>query len=967
MSDLDVIKKIENVIGNKLTVCPPDINIMSWNAAVKRTYLLDDNQQIISLNLVECGLEKIDFLIELKNIIQLNLRGNPRLADITVLEELEMLDELNLEGFSLSDASPLSRLKNLTKLAFTSDNLNCTVFISKLKKLTVLDLYCYELEDITDLKELKKLTHLELSCTLLHDISILDKLREITHLELTENEIRNLNALKDLTKITKLHLGCNHLDDISVLGNLKNLTRLELWSNKLTNVQPLAELHNLTHLNLADNKIDDINALQKLRNLTELDLSGNPINDINVLQDFRHLTYLNLSHTHVKSMPEWMLDFNLDIKWEDGYEIGAIGIFLENDFLEEPPPEIVRLGNEAIKSYFNSGERKAINELKIILVGDGGAGKTSLSKVLRHELFDKNEDQTHGINIFKQSIEGISVNFWDFGGQEMMHSTHQFFLSKRSLYILVLDSREEDKAEYWLKYIESFGGDSPILVALNKIDQHPSFEVNRKALKEKYEGIQGFYKLSCQTQKGLDEFKTALIETFQTVPLIRSKLPVTWFEVKTQLENFSLQENFIDYQTFRKLCEQQKINDVSTQDVLAEYLNDLGVIVHFTNPQLIGTPVLKPRWITQAVYKIINFKSLAEAHGIFCLNDLPKALKKNSENDFNYPPDKYNHIVELMKKFELCYEVDKENLLIPDLLEIQEPEIEFNQREALFFRIRYNFLPRFVMPCFIVKLHQDIEDDLRWRTGVVLRNNMFDARAIVKVDYDEKRISIVVNGSQKRDYFAVIRNTFNEIHKSFEKIGVTELVPLPDFPKYEIEYEELIGYESAGKDDYFIGKLRRNYSVSKLLNGIEKPENRESANHKTVINYGHYHEDSQMSNERTINTVNYVEGSNNGNIAGRDIIQTQTNENGDMKSLLAELLKQIEELKSKSTTENESMLVQINRDAETLASEINSDASRKQWCDLSLDSIKTTAQKIGDIALPIINVAEKLSQLSSFG
>lgn len=966
MSDLDVIKKIENLIGHKLTVCPPDMNIMGWNPAAKRTYFLDETQRVIGLNLVECGLEKIDFLIELKNIVQLNLRGNP-LTDITNLEELEILHELALEGFSLTDTSPLGRLKNLTKLTFVSDNLNSVVILSKLKNLTVLDLSCYGLEDITDLKELNKLTHVELSYSSFHDISILDKLRDITHLDLTDNEISNLNALRNLTKITRLNLGCNHLDDISVLSNLKNLTHLELWSNKLTDIHALAELHNLTSLNLADNKLDKLNALQKLRNLTELDLSSNPINNINVLQDFRHLTYLNLSHTHIKSMPEWLLDFNLDIKWENEGNIGETGIFLENDSLEEPPPEVVRLGNEAIKSYFNSGERQAINELKIILVGDGGAGKTSLSKVLRNELFDKNENQTHGINIFKQSIDGISVNFWDFGGQEMMHSTHQFFLSKRSLYILVLDSREEDKAEYWLKYIESFGGDSPILVVLNKIDQHPSFEVNRKALKEKYEGIRGFYKLSCKTQEGLAEFKTALIETFQKVPLIRSKLPVTWFEVKTKLENLSIEENFIDYQTFRKLCEQQKIDDVSTQDVLAEYLNDLGVIVHFTNPQLIGTPVLKPRWITQAVYKIINFKSLAEAHGIFCLNDLPEALNKKSDSDFDYPPDKYNHIVELMKKFELCYEVDNKSLLIPDLLEIQEPEIEFAENEVLCFRIRYDFLPRSIMPRFIVKQHQDIEDNLRWRTGVVLKNNMFNARAIVKVDYDEKLVNIIVNGSQKRDYFAVIRNTFNEIHRSFEKIGATELVPLPDYPRYEIEYEDLIGYEIAGKDDYFIGKLRRNYSVSKLLNGIEKPENRKSANHKTIYNYGHYHEESQMSNDRTINITNYVEGSNNGNIAGRDIIQTQTNDSSDMKSLLAELLKQIEEIKGKSTIDNESILVQMSRDAETLASEINNDIPRKQWCDLSLDGIRTAAQKIGDIALPIINVVDKFSQLPSFG
>lgn len=53
-----------------------------------------------------------------------------------------------------------------------------------------------------------------------------------------------------------------------------------------------------------------------------------------------------------------------------------------------------------------------------------------------------------------------------------MHATHQFFLTKRSLYLLVLDSRVDElqnKLEYWLKIIHSFSNDSPILIA--KIEQ----------------------------------------------------------------------------------------------------------------------------------------------------------------------------------------------------------------------------------------------------------------------------------------------------------------------------------------------------------------------------------------------------------------------------------------------------------------------------------------------------------------
>jgi small GTP-binding protein len=173
----------------------------------------------------------------------------------------------------------------------------------------------------------------------------------------------------------------------------------------------------------------------------------------------KNLTMLDLTENQLKTLPA-----------EIGKLTSLTTLYLSENPLESPPPERI----EAIRSYFKSleAERRALNEVKVLLVGDGGAGKTSLVKQLLGEEFDKHELQTHGINIRDRKVEDLLVHFWDFGGQEIMHATHQFFLSKRSLYILVLDGRRDEKTEYWLKHIESFGGDSPILVVLNKIDKH---------------------------------------------------------------------------------------------------------------------------------------------------------------------------------------------------------------------------------------------------------------------------------------------------------------------------------------------------------------------------------------------------------------------------------------------------------------------------------------------------------------
>ena len=106
-------------------------------------------------------------------------------------------------------------------------------------------------------------------------------------------------------------------------------------------------------------------------------------------------------------------------------------------------------------------------------------GKTSLVRALRNEPFDAHERTTEGINIAKWSVPltirdevgAIDVNIWDFGGQEIMHATHQFFLTTRSLYIIVIDAgkgKDEGRLHYWLKIVQSYGAGSPIAVVINK-------------------------------------------------------------------------------------------------------------------------------------------------------------------------------------------------------------------------------------------------------------------------------------------------------------------------------------------------------------------------------------------------------------------------------------------------------------------------------------------------------------------
>ncbi|HLP62604.1 MAG TPA: COR domain-containing protein [Candidatus Deferrimicrobium sp.] len=715
----------------------------------------------------------------------------------------------------------LSNIKNLKRIPET---------FLKCKHLEKLFFYRVSISDYSMLEKLPHLVSLTICYSSIDDIPFLQGLSHLTTLNLSYNRLTDINGLLKLSNLTTLNLRDNQIIDISALQKLSNLTILNLSYNQITDISALQKLSNLTILDLSYNRLIDISALQKLSNLTILNLSYNRLTDIFDLQWLKHLTLLDLRDNIIKKLPEAIVDMEMEID-VDNQSGGETGIYLKGNPLDTLPPEIIRKGKDAIKAYSKSlikAGKRPLNEVKVLLVGDGGAGKTSLVKRIMEEGFDFKEGQTKGIRIAPWKVmkgkNEIKAHLWDFGGQEIMHASHQFFLSKRSLYILVLDGRKDEKTEYWLKHICSFGGDSPVLVVLNKIDQNPGFELNRRFLQDKYKNIKGFFRLSCADKTGIDEFKEALEKTLCNVEIIRTIWAENWFNVKQYLEKMTAP--FISLEEYNQVCLGEKIEEQSGRDTLVQFLHDLGVILHFDDLGLGDVHVLDPRWVTEAVYKIINAPITAEKKGILKLEFLADILEQKRKDDYCYPPDKHHYIVELMKKFEICYQLNKGEMLIPDLLAVEESEFKFGYAGSLRFIFAYDFLPPSVMPRFIVRMHNDIKKNCRWRTGVLLENIAFNAVAVVKADYEEKKIFIYVSGQQKRDYFSVIRHTIRDINAGFEKINAVEQVPLPGSDTVAVKYDELTGLKRMKKSEICIGELGREISIDLLLEGIESKEER---------------------------------------------------------------------------------------------------------------------------------------------
>ncbi len=572
-------------------------------------------------------------------------------------------------------------------------------------------------------------------------------------------------------------------------------TTLDLSLNKLVALPPeLFQLQYLTWLNLSGNQLTSLPpTICRLTSLTWLDLSSNKFNEL---------------PKELCQLPE--------------LETLRLG----DNPLCCPPLEVCNQGINAMRQYFAELDKgtQVLNEVKILVIGDGEAGKTSLVKRLFNEAFDQSENPTHGINIRDWAVEAdgrkLKAKIWDFGGQEMQHATHQFFFSKRCLYVLVLDGRREEEPEYWLHHIKAFGGGSPVLIVTNKQDISQQCKLNNTNLQQKYPNIRRFFRTSCKDDTGIVQFRKALIDKLVKVEMTAIRWPKNWLAVKQRMEKMN--EHYIKAEGYETICQEAGITEKASRETLLDFLHDLGVAVHFKDFILDAMHVLRPDWVTKAVYRLLTAEETIKNGGRLDVNSMGEILHHKEGGECCCPKDTHPFILKLMRRFELCYNIDEETLLIPQVLPADEPVFSFDYSGTLRFVLRYdNFLPPSVFPRFVVKVHKDIKEGKYWRTGVLLEDQRSGTQAVVKSNQYTNRIEIWVCGSRRREYLNFIWYSLLEINSSFDNPDVKEGIPLCDEPVIVADYNTLVKYASRGIDVYYPEGSGKEYSVSELLGRVQ--------------------------------------------------------------------------------------------------------------------------------------------------
>ncbi|XP_063433340.1 uncharacterized protein LOC134715226 [Mytilus trossulus] len=525
--------------------------------------------------------------------------------------------------------------------------------------------------------------------------------------------------------------------------------------------EEIFELTNLRYLNLQYQGIVHVpEGIEKLSNLETLVLSYNP----NMLSVAGQCGMLPLKR--------------LDLSY--------------CTLLKTPPKEIRDRGFNTIYAYLRRLMTGSVEckRTKLMFVGLGGAGKTSLAKALMTNEFQTSltgaQAITDGIDICTWTVnhdgEKVQYSVWDFAGQTVYYNTHQFFLSDRAVYLLLWNVRlgqEHAGLNFWLSSISVHASKAPIFIVGTHMDQVPKAEIPMEEMMATYPQIEGFFFVSSFTGQGIEELKSNLLKVTLKQDYMGEKIPAAYLD----MENIILRKrqedvNLIAYGEVERMANISGIVEKEEVAQAVQFLHDLGSVQHFSNEVLKSKVVINPQWIVDVMAKVVSVKESPIQEGKLKHEDIGKVWK-------GYPIDIHFWLLQLTEEYDLTFKLTNEKVnLVPCLLPEKKPEIpwpeikkesDYKETKMLY---HFEYLPAGLFNRAQVRLQEFSDSAIIWKRGSFLRKN--EHIALLHQNKDTEMV-VKVQGPRPENILFLVHEVFEAlINESFHGVRYDFSVPCPD-------------------------------------------------------------------------------------------------------------------------------------------------------------------------------------------
>ena len=381
-----------------------------------------------------------------------------------------------------------------------------------------------------------------------------------------------------------------------------------------------------------------------------------------------------------------------------------------------------------------------------MFLGDSEAGKSLIMSRVENPKMNParfHGNTTIGINIFSRvetiAEQKVRVNYWDFGGQEILHSMHRMFLSEKTIYVIILNTRNDNQdaqADFWLRYVEAYASHAPVMLVLNKIDQNKRASLNLTVLRRQFarelddSNVLKISAVEKDPKKFHKNFKNKLIEFIERNADCIHGFSALEAQIRDEVER--KQEKVFRTYDFMAICQKRGIEENAQYDLLNRF-NEAGVLVSFgtTKPMF-----LNPKWITSLIYKVLDQGDEIADNGVISDVRLSTICENNPAKWKG--ADDAHFLVQIMVDYDLAVicrkkgtdgKAGSEKTLIPMLCrreepkEIQELILKDNPVEM---RMVFEYLPGGVLYKLIADYNREQNNQLNpdnlWLTGAKFEN-----------------------------------------------------------------------------------------------------------------------------------------------------------------------------------------------------------------------------------------------------
>ena len=164
-------------------------------------------------------------------------------------------------------------------------------------------------------------------------------------------------------------------------------------------------------------------------------------------------------------------------------------------------------------------------EIKVLLIGEKGVGKTELFRVSQGYRFDDYISPNMPPPQYRNKIRANNKDYlyivWDTVGNVLYHSSNKIFIKDSKIVLIIFsinDKNSFDKVNYWYNYVKEILGTNKYIFALiaNKSDLYEESEVMEEEIIKKSEELKIKYKYTSAKKdiEGFENFLKELLEEY---------------------------------------------------------------------------------------------------------------------------------------------------------------------------------------------------------------------------------------------------------------------------------------------------------------------------------------------------------------------------------------------------------------------------------------------------------------------